>query len=734
MGEKSKAFIERLLSLTKERAFLAWTGSFFLCLFVVLINQVYSGNFTGNMDEFAVGRVADRDIIAERNISYIDEDATRLLIESNIRNVPAVFHYSASVSDDLKNRWIHFAAFAEEQMDTAESLQGFILAIQTEFPHYFPNDILTLLYYDENWEEIIRDCGIIFSQIVDRGIFSMPQAGIDYLNPEILELFRLSGTRIEQERLRIRGVIFGNQSPEAIRDQLESHTFNTSLHLLAYELIGPFLRPNIFFSLEDTDRNIAAIRANTEPVFRHIEQGMHIIRRGFVITQEEMDNFLALSLNVSSSNIPLNFAHTLFLLLLFALLYFFSGRQIIGRKLKDSEAYLVSGLTALYIIGSVLVKNITIMSIPGSILIPTALIIMLPAILIHPRLALLLAFALPLGAFLIGSFDGQSYFFALVSGVVASYSLQQAEKRMDLVKAGLLIAAANLVSMTAVLLWQSSPASFFPGALFWSGFNGIACGMLVLGFLSPLEHALKAATSFRLIELSDLNVPILRKLFTTAPGTYSHSIMVANLAETACLDIGANPLLARVGAYYHDLGKMENPDYYVENQTSYNRHDDMAPRLSATVIRSHVKLGVEKARQLKLPQEVIDIVSEHHGNSVISYFYDKALKQEDSNKAAISMDDFTYPGNPPQSKESAVVMLADVAEAAVRTLEKPNAGKIEKFIQELISRKVETDQLVKSELTFRDLEVIKNAFVRALAGYYHSRIEYPKLENDNEQS
>jgi putative nucleotidyltransferase with HDIG domain len=267
--------------------------------------------------------------------------------------------------------------------------------------------------------------------------------------------------------------------------------------------------------------------------------------------------------------------------------------------------------------------------------------------------------------------------------------------------------------------------------LFWAAFNGIVSGMLILGILPPLEHALNSATSFRLIELSDLNSPMLKKLFTAAPGTYSHSIMVANLAEQACQDIGANPLLARVGAYYHDIGKMEQPNYFVENQTVYNKHDDIAPRLSATVIRSHVKLGVEKARSLGLPREVIDIVAEHHGNSVISWFYDKALKQEakdTQNRSTVNVEDFTYPGTPPRSRESAVVMLADVTEAAVRTLPKPTAAKIEKFIHELFAAKVEHGQLVQSELTFRDLETIKNAFVRVLAGYYHSRIEYPKTQ------
>jgi putative nucleotidyltransferase with HDIG domain len=348
---------------------------------------------------------------------------------------------------------------------------------------------------------------------------------------------------------------------------------------------------------------------------------------------------------------------------------------------------------------------------------------MLISILIGFQTAVTLAVVLPLGAFLTGAFDSFSYIFALTSGAAAAYILQGAERRMDLVKAGFVIAIANAIAALVILLLQKSPIAEYPVILFSGAFNGIGSGMLVLGFLPLLEHILNAATIFRLIELSDLNSPILKRLFTVAPGTYSHSIMVANLAESACQEIGANALLARVGAYYHDIGKMEQPDYFVENQTVYNKHDDIAPRLSATVIRSHVKLGVEKARSLGLPREVIEIVAEHHGNSVISWFYNEALKRE----SQVNMEDFTYPGKPPHSRESAVVMLADVTEAATRTLKKPTASKLEKFIQELIKAKVEHGQLAESELTFRDLETIKNAFVRVLAGYYHSRIEYPKL-------
>jgi putative nucleotidyltransferase with HDIG domain len=198
--------------------------------------------------------------------------------------------------------------------------------------------------------------------------------------------------------------------------------------------------------------------------------------------------------------------------------------------------------------------------------------------------------------------------------------------------------------------------------------------------------------------------------------------MVAALAEQACQDIGANALLARVGAYYHDIGKMDNPDYFVENQTDYNRHDDMNPRLSVTVIRSHVKLGVEKARQMGLPADVINMVSEHHGNSLILWSYNKAVQQEEQ----VNAEDFSYPGNPPRSRESAVVMLADVTEAAVRPLVKPTAAKMDKFIQQLFDDRVKNGQLAQSELTFRELKTIKSAFIKVLAGHYHSRIEYPR--------
>ena len=422
-------------------------------------------------------------------------------------------------------------------------------------------------------------------------------------------------------------------------------------------------------------------------------------------------------------------------LLLFILYILIHDSTIMGRKLNPSECYLLASLTGSYIIGSVLINNLSpgFDGFPTALAVPTALVVMILAVFLGKRPAMIMAIALPMGAYFSGAFDNRSYIIALVSGIAASTVLHKAQNRMSLIKAGLVIAAANCIAVIVVLLLRESNLVDYPAMLFWAALNGIFCGMITIGCLPPLEHALNAVTPFRLMELSDLNAPILRKLFTTAPGTYSHSLMVANLAEQACQDIGANALLARVGAYYHDIGKMDNPDYFVENQTDHNKHDEINPRLSATVIRSHVKLGVEKALSLKLPKDVIAIIGEHHGNSVISWFYNKAAENAAENEDTVNSEDFAYPGSPPRSKESAIVMLADITEAAVRTLIKPNATKIEKFIQQLFEAKIDHGQLSESELSFRELEMIKNTFVRVLAGYYHARIEYPNQKGEKDE-
>jgi putative nucleotidyltransferase with HDIG domain len=681
-------------------------------------------------NEFELSRVADRDVIAEHGVSYVDEEATRLRIEAEERLVPAVFVYSPSAAEQSRSAYRRFADLSRSIFSQGSSAGAYRLAIQAELPGAFHGDTLDALFRDPAREQILDHGQEALERLLETGVVAMPQIGMEMFNPDVVELYSHNEGRVEREQIPYDRLITYEDTATALMNYIAGEGYSASFASLALPLLKPFITENVFFSPQETSLRLAETRSQVKPVMKYIEEGERVIRKGFIIGESDMSRLKALVDSRPGYDPRPAIGAILILVLLYGFLIFMGGKRTIGRLLAPAEVCLLSILTALYIVGAVALRAMAPLDhYFTALMLPTALVIMLPAILIGPRLAATLALALPLGAFIAGAFDAPSFVFALSSGVMASYVLQKAKRRIDLIKAGFILAALHIVTATGLLLIQRLPLSVYPSSLLLAACNGIASGMLVLGFLPVLEQALNAPTTFRLIELSDLNSPILKRLFTVAPGTYSHSVMVANLAESACQEIGANSLLARVGAYYHDIGKIDQPDYFVENQTAYNKHDDIPPRLSATVIRSHVKLGLDKARLLGLPREVMDIIAEHHGNSVISWFYHEALRREslDGNgKCTVNMEDFTYPGNPPRSRESAVVMLADVTEAASRTLKKPTAARLEKFIHELFLSKFDAGQLWDSDLTFRELQTIESSFVRVLAGHYHSRIEYPK--------
>jgi putative nucleotidyltransferase with HDIG domain len=725
-------FIRRVFNLSTLKLLPALVTLLVFLIAILLMagNRDRAGSDQEDFRDLEAGRVADTDIQADEDASYVDEEATRRRMEAQERLVPAVFRIVPQTEQDILASWDRFTVFTRELFQAESSRETFKLKVTAEYPANFPDQVLDLYFTDPLRDRYGEYGQTILRRILGAGVFALPRYGLESYNPDAVELVYDSGVRSEWDRVPYSSIITMDSVEDAIRNDAEASMNHSAFSRIAPELLLPFIRENVHFSEEDTRLRVLEARQLVEPVIIYIEKGKKIIRRGFIITEENMRELRVLNLPHGAGDPRDIFGLVLLYLLLYGILVFLCGGKILlERGLKDPEIYLLCSLAALYLIAAVSLRTLVlnVENLPISVILPSALFVMIPALLISSRIALVSAIFLPLAAYIGGPFDSYSFIFAVISGVVAVYSLRDAEKRMDLVKAGLLIACTNALVMCAILLNRHAGIGAYPPLLFWAAFNGLASGMLVVGVLPPLEHALNAVTVFRLIELSDLNSPTLKALFAAAPGTYSHSIMVANLAEAACHDIGASPLLSRVGAYYHDIGKIDNPSYFVENQTDYNRHDDIAPRLSATVIRSHVKLGVERAQALGLPQAVIDIIAEHHGNSLISWFYNKAQQQESAEgKGEVNIADFSYPGNPPRSRESAVVMLADVTEAAVRTLQKPTAPKMEKFIQELIDAKVEHGQLAESELTFRDLEAIKQSFVRVLAGYYHSRIEYPK--------
>jgi putative nucleotidyltransferase with HDIG domain len=276
------------------------------------------------------------------------------------------------------------------------------------------------------------------------------------------------------------------------------------------------------------------------------------------------------------------------------------------------------------------------------------------------------------------------------------------------------------------------PFQFIRTNCLYVGIAGFASGFIVLGILPFIEKAFRITTGMTLLELADASQPLLRRLALEAPGTYNHSYSVATLAEAAAESIKANSLLCRVASYYHDVGKIHKPDYFVENQMGgENRHLNLSPSLSLRIIQSHVKDGVELAKEYHLPTSILPIIEQHHGTTVVEYFYSKAVRQSDQQPDATpppSDVEFRYDGPKPRSKEAAIVMLCDVVESACRSLAEPTASRLEAKVRELAQLRIDDGQFQQCDLTLRELEQIEAAVVKTLLGIYHGRVAYPSSE------
>jgi putative nucleotidyltransferase with HDIG domain len=289
---------------------------------------------------------------------------------------------------------------------------------------------------------------------------------------------------------------------------------------------------------------------------------------------------------------------------------------------------------------------------------------------------------------------------------------------------GLLVALAYALATIALGMLRMRELQDIVHRILWGGVNGIACALIAMGFMPLFESYARITTDQTLLELADLNRPILKRLSVEASGTYAHSITVANLAEAAARAIHANPLLARVGAYYHDIGKIATPQYFIENQArDRNPHEAMDPQHSAAIVREHVRDGLRLAEEARLPESVRAFIPEHHGTQLIGYFYDRARKQNPD--AQLDPADFAYPGPRPQSRETAILMLADSVESATKALQDPTSERIRALVDRITQSKIAQGQLDDAPLTLRELRRVQDALATTLAGIYHHRIDYP---------
>ncbi len=356
---------------------------------------------------------------------------------------------------------------------------------------------------------------------------------------------------------------------------------------------------------------------------------------------------------------------------------------------------------------------------------PVALGGLLLAVLFNSRLAFAGALAISILTSLLTSAQLRFFLYSFVGSLTAIFALVGQKDRATLLKAGALVGLANLYSILAWSLLSGATASLGFDLLCGLA-NGLFVAILALGLLPLFEYLFEVASDFRLVELCNLNHPLLKEMILRAPGTYHHSMVVGTLAEAAAEAIGANTLLCRVGAYYHDIGKMTKPLYFVENQTdTKDRHGKLRPSLSSLVIVSHVKAGVELGRAYGLPPAVVEMIPQHHGTRLVTFFYHKAKEAQDPDMGDVQEEKFRYPGPKPQTKEAAILMLADAVEAASRTLTERTPGRFQGLAGNIVNAIFTDGQLNECELTFRELRLIEESFVRVLSGIYHHRVDYP---------
>ena len=413
--------------------------------------------------------------------------------------------------------------------------------------------------------------------------------------------------------------------------------------------------------------------------------------------------------------------------LIIPLLVFFLGIHLYFFKKANPRLFLhLALLLALLVFAAHALKSYPTLMLSY---LPVAAVPMLTMLLFNDvQISFMMAFlSATLAGILLGFGLNETLIFFL-GGLAGAYKVRDARTRGVLITAGIFVSFVQVVC--SLLINPVITKDIWAYTLQPLAVNGMICAVLVIATLKIFETIFGEITNFTLMELSDTSHPLLKRMIGEAPGSYHHSLIVSNLAETAADAIDAHSLLVRVGAYYHDIGKMVNPGYFTENQMLVgNKHDDLEPSMSRLVILSHIKEGMEMARQYHLNERIIDFIPEHHGTSLIHYFYQRALVDGDE---GLEEKDYRYPGPKPQSKETAIVLLADSVEAATRVLDEHTPQRIEDVVRKVINNKFIDGQLDECNLTLREIDIIASVFVRVLGAMYHTRVKYPEKSNGNQ--
>jgi len=666
------------------------------CLFVtffILINGTVPEKF-----ELQVDDVCPIDVVAPRDI--IDTYTTERLKFEEENKVPPqydIFKTTTTRSLQKVSEFMGQVIEIKNMADITNEEKADKLKQMSQIP-LTDNELLTLINMKNNEVSLMQvNIQNTVSQIMDKGV-----------ETELVD-----------------------QAIADAREILNKVEVNPVFKELSVSIIKNVIEPNKFFNKEETEALKEKARNSVNA--KVYKKGEKIVGKGERLKPEHISMLNELGLVKGQQNMDYGFliGNFLTVLILYTILvlylYYFHSNILNDRS--DLILLCLIILFSLFMV-SLVVSVFSESKELSFYLFPVSVSSMLITLLLDTKLSIVTGLVLSIFIGILTKGDVTFIFIMLINHFASSLTVHKAQQRNRLMLSGFVIGLLNFIMIFSFGYINNIDRH---NVLMYGlhGFiSGILSSVITIGILPFLEATFNIITPLKLLELSNPNQPLLKRLLMEAPGTYHHSLMVGNLAEAATEAIGGNQLLARVAAYYHDIGKLKRPYFFKENQFNDNPHDRMTANLSTLVITSHTKDGEEIAKAYKLPLVIRNIIKEHHGTTLVAYFYHKAM--QDHSTQSVNPEDFRYAGPKPQTKESAVVMLADCVEAVIRSMDDRTKGKIEGMVRKTIKDKLEDGQLDMCDLTLKDLDIIAKAFLQVLSGFFHERIQYPEIKTKEE--
>ena len=739
-----------LFSLLENNLFQRWAIGIVLCLILAII---LAPEINFSSPKLNQGMIAAHDIKADRDFEVEDQSSTKQKKNDAAESITSVYDFDSNIASTLNNKLLKSIASVDEyyqrlpkdkipensslsirENQKAKKIMEIVLGVSLA-SHEF--DILNDYRYSN---ELKQKMSRLLLSIYD-GKF-ITNANFNQLEKDKGIVVRTVTTQNEKKLTNLNQILNINEIDPVIikRINLIFKEQDQDVRQFVFSLAKKLVEPNLTFNKDATEKKKILSMDEVKPVFFKVQKNEMIVREGEKIGYLELAKLDAFSKSKGDSKFSgFLVLMGIFLTALFlsCIMYLWRTRNWFNIPQRSNVDLLVFGIIIvmqiLIIKVGIFISSAVNRAFPSIstdtcfFAIPFAFGAMIIAVLINRNVALILSVMV---SFLIGFlFDEKIIFplFAFLGSVAASYHIVNSRKRSAFLKVGIFLGIANIVAIFCMNLLTGNLFNDLFSRFIMGFTGGIITGILVAGITPIFESAFGFITDIKLLELANLNQPLFQRMIIEAPGTYHHSIIVASLVESAADAIGANSLLAKVSAYYHDIGKLTKPQYFIENQPNFdNRHDKLSPKMSSLIIISHVKDGCELASEVKLGRKIINIIRQHHGNNIVSYFYDKAKKNKDESIRSLSESDFRYPGPKPQTKEAGLVMIGDVIEASSRTLSNPTPARIRSLVRERIERIYMDGQLDECELTLRNLNTIAETFTKILTGIFHHRVDYPE--------